>query len=80
MSALVDPYTNMSFVTPYLAIQFDVSPKVLLEPYSIYTPIGESILAKKVYRNCPMLILYKVFLCDLVELDMTDFNVILGMD
>lgn len=43
---------DLNFVTPYLFMSFDVSPKILLEPYLIYTPISDSMLAKRVYRNC----------------------------
>ena len=37
-------------------------------------------MARKVYKNCPVSILHRVIPCDLVELDMVDFYVILGMD
>lgn len=44
------------------------------------TPIGASIIARKVYRNYPICILHILLPCDLVKLDMIDFDVILGMD
>jgi len=53
---------------------------VLLEPFSVSTPIGDSIVAKMVYRRCPLSLSYIVTLVDLVELDMLDFDVILGID
>ena len=40
----------------------------------------ESILAKKVYRDCVIFINQKNTMADLVELDIVDFDVILGMD
>ncbi|WMV25494.1 hypothetical protein MTR67_018879 [Solanum verrucosum] len=53
---------------------------VLLNYFYVSTPIGESIVAKGVYRNCPVSLSFRVTHIDLVELDMLDFNVILGMD
>ena len=70
----------MSFVTPYIAGDFGISPKVLAEPFSVSTPVGKTIIARRVYRNCPIMISQKSMSADLVELEMTDFNVILGMD
>ena len=77
---LLDPGANLSFVTPFLAHRFDVHSEILLDPFLVCTPVGESILAKRVYRNCPISVLHKIIPCDLIELDMIDFDVILGMD
>ena len=44
------------------------------------TPIGESIIVSRVYRNCPVFICDRRTQADLIELDMTDFDVIMGMD
>ena len=32
------------------------------------------------YRDCPVTVLHRVILADLIELDMVDFDLILGMD
>uniref|UniRef100_M1DAF1 Gag-pol polyprotein n=1 Tax=Solanum tuberosum TaxID=4113 RepID=M1DAF1_SOLTU len=77
---LLDPSATLSFVTPYVAMRFDVLPNVLLEPSSMSTPIGDSVMPKRVYRKCPTSLFYRFTLIDLVELDMLDFDVILGMD
>ncbi|KAG5572875.1 hypothetical protein H5410_062641 [Solanum commersonii] len=50
--ALLDPGASLSFVTLYVAMNFDVLPEKLLEPFSVSTPVGESILADRVYRDC----------------------------
>ncbi|KAH0776452.1 hypothetical protein KY290_007863 [Solanum tuberosum] len=78
--ALLDPRASLSFVTPYVANKFDVLPERLGEPFCVSTPVGESILAEKVYRDCPISINHNSTMTDLVELDMVDFDVILGMD
>ncbi|KAH0722658.1 hypothetical protein KY290_005316 [Solanum tuberosum] len=59
---------------------FDVLPEQLLEPFSVSTHIGEYILAERVYRDCPVSVKQKSTMADLIELDMEDFDVILGMD
>jgi len=38
-------------VTPYVAMKFDVSLEILLEPFSLYSRISNSIFAKWVHRN-----------------------------
>jgi len=78
--ALLDPEASLYFVTPYVAMNFDVLPEQLLEPFSVSTPVGESILPERVYRDCTIFVNHKSTMADLVELDMVDFDVILGMD
>ncbi|KAH0721575.1 hypothetical protein KY285_005148 [Solanum tuberosum] len=78
--ALLDPGATLSFVTPYIAVKFDVSPETLSEPFSVSTPVGDRVIARRVYKNCPITVSQKVTSADLVELEMVDFDVILGMD
>ena len=78
--ALLDPVANLSFVTPSFANQFEIFPEKLLEPFCVSTPVRESILAKRFYRDCHVTINHNNTMVDLVELDMLDFDVILGMD
>ena len=46
----------------------------------MFTPEGESVVAKRVYRNCPIMLPNRFSYVELVELDMFDFDVILCMD
>ena len=46
----------------------------------VTTPVGESVVTNKVYRNCPKMMPNRVKHVDLVELNMVDFDVILGMN
>ncbi|MCQ8082150.1 hypothetical protein NP492_23805, partial [Salmonella enterica] len=78
--ALLDPGATLSFVTPYIAVQFSVSPETLSEPFSVSTPVGDPVIARRVYKNCPVTVSQKVTSADLVELEMVDFDIILGMD
>ena len=63
-----------------IAIQFSVSPETLSEPFSLSTPVDDPVTARRAYRNFPITVSQKVTSEDLVELEMVDFNVILGMD
>ncbi|KAG5629471.1 hypothetical protein H5410_001188, partial [Solanum commersonii] len=80
VDVVTDPGASLSFLTPYVAMNFDVLPEKLIELFSVSTPVGESILAERVYRGCTIFANHKSTMADLVELDMVDFNVILGMD
>ena len=63
-----------------IARKFKRTKELLVKPFEVSTPIGESIIASRVYRN------YIVSICDrdtlayLVELYMVYFDVITGMD
>ena len=65
----------MSFV----AKRFDVSPDVLLDVFTVSNPIGESIVANRVYRNFHVSLSDRVTYVDLVELEILNFNVIICM-
>ena len=44
------------------------------------TPVDESIVSKRVYRNYPIILPSRVSYVELVELNMLNFDVIWGMD
>ena len=67
-------------MTPLVVMKFFVLPDNFVELFSVTTPVGDSIVAKRVYKSCPILLSNRATLVDLVELDMLDFDVILGMD
>lgn len=43
--ALLDPQATL-FLTLYNSIDFGVTPKFLLESFSMYVPVGNSVIAK----------------------------------
>lgn len=45
---------TLSFVMPYVVMRFDVLLDVLLDHFSVCTPIGNSIAAKGIYKMCPI--------------------------
>ena len=77
---LLDPGFNLSFVTPLVAKKFDILPDILHDPFIVSTPVGESVVAKRGYKNCPIMFPNRVSYVDLVEIDMLDFDIILGTD
>lgn len=44
---LLDPRANLSFVNPYVPVKFRMQPESLFESFSVFTPVGESTLAKE---------------------------------
>ena len=77
---LLVPRESLTFVTPYVSNQFDIPLEKFCERFCVSTLVGESILLERVYRDCPIFINHKNPIADLVELDMVEFDVILGMD
>ena len=77
---LLDPQESLSAATPYVSNQFELLPEKICEPFCVSTPIGEPILAERVYRNCLISIKQNNIMVDLVELDLVDFDVILCID
>ncbi|XP_069155722.1 uncharacterized protein [Solanum lycopersicum] len=46
-----DPGATLSFVTPYIAVQFNVSPKTLSEPLSVSTSDGDPVKARRTLKD-----------------------------
>ncbi|XP_075074479.1 uncharacterized protein LOC142162073 [Nicotiana tabacum] len=77
---LMDPGSTFSYVTPYFALDFGIEPEQLFEPFSVPTPMGDPIIASHIYRGCVIIIKDQETIIDLIELEMIDFDVIMGMD
>ena len=77
--ALLDPGDTLSFFTPLVAKKFDIFTNTVHESFIGSTPMGYSVVAKRVYKNCPIMLPNRVSYVELVELDMLDFDIILGM-
>ncbi|KAF3684292.1 hypothetical protein FXO37_01413 [Capsicum annuum] len=43
----LDPEASLSFVTPYIAVDFRLSPEILAEAFSVSTPVGKTIIAQR---------------------------------
>ncbi|XP_069145663.1 uncharacterized protein [Solanum lycopersicum] len=79
-SANVVTGSTLSFVTPLLALTFEIFSKVLHDLIVVSTPLGENVRTDRVYKDCLIFLSGKTMCADLVELPMHDFDVILGMD
>ena len=74
------PRATLTVVTLLIAVILGVSLETPSEPFLVSTPVGDLVIARWVYRNCPVTVSQKVTSADLVELEMVDFDVIIGMD
>ena len=77
---LMDSRSSLSYMTPLVAVNFEINAKKIPEPFLVSTPVGEPVVAKQVYKKFPINVLHRVMFADLIELDMVDFDIILGMD
>ncbi|XP_070009788.1 uncharacterized protein [Nicotiana sylvestris] len=77
---LIDPGSTLSCITPFIARKFGMVPEILSDPFAVSTPVGESIIARRVYRGCTVAVCGRQTSADLVELEMLDFDVIMDMD
>ncbi|WMV58483.1 hypothetical protein MTR67_051868 [Solanum verrucosum] len=73
---LLDPSATLYFVTPYVAMRFDVLPDVLLEPFSISTFVGDYIVAKRVQALSIQITLSSILTPTLASLVNTFTNII----
>ncbi|WP_353805583.1 hypothetical protein, partial [Acinetobacter baumannii] len=72
--------STLSYVTPFLALTFEILPEVLHDPIVVSTPLGENVRTNSAYKDCPIVVCGKTMCAHLVELSMHDFDVILGID
>ncbi|XP_070056698.1 uncharacterized protein [Nicotiana tomentosiformis] len=78
--ALIDPGSTLSYVTPYVAMEFGIEPEQVREPFSVSIPVGESIVAARVYKGYVVTVHGWDTVADLIELGMVDLDVIMGID
>ncbi|XP_070015250.1 uncharacterized protein [Nicotiana sylvestris] len=76
----MDHGSTFSYVTPYFSINLGLEPEQLSEPFLVSTLVGESVKVTKVYRGCIVSVQGRNTKAELIELEMVDFNVIMGMD
>ena len=78
--ALIDPGSTLLYVTPFIDGNFKRTLKLLVKPFEVSTLISESIIARRVYRNCIVTICDRNTLDEHVELDVVDLDIVMGMD
>ncbi|XP_070019338.1 uncharacterized protein [Nicotiana sylvestris] len=80
MYALIDPGSTLLYISPFVASKWNREPELLHKSFEVSTPIGESVVVRRVYRSCDVKIHDRHTLADLHELEMVDFDIIMGMD
>ncbi|XP_070012889.1 uncharacterized protein [Nicotiana sylvestris] len=76
----MDPDSTFSYMTPYFAINLGLEPEQLSEPFLVSTLVGKSVKVTRVYRGCIVSVQGRNTKGDLIELEMVDFDVTMGMD
>ena len=77
---LFDSGATLSFVSPSFALCLDMRFNVLNSPLTVLTLVGEVYLINRFLSGCEVCIEDEILLVDLVELEILEFDVILGMD
>ena len=77
--SLLNLDSTLYFIAPLIAEKFEIFPHILNESFMVSTPMGESVVAKRLYRNCSIVFPNRVSHVELVELYMFEFDVIFGL-
>lgn len=77
---LFDPGSTHSYISPVLAKCIFMNSVGLEDPFLVSIPVEEIILVYRGYRECRIIVGEMETLATLLVLDMSDFDVILGMD
>lgn len=78
--ALLDPGFTHSYVSPTIAKSLFVGRVQLEKSFLLATPTGETILVKEWHQPCKVMVGELKTTANLMLLDMSNFDVILGMD
>ncbi|XP_070045324.1 uncharacterized protein [Nicotiana tomentosiformis] len=77
--ALIDTGSNLSYGTLLVASKFWIEPE-LIKHFDVSTLIGDTVIARRVYRYCIVVVHSHYTVEDLIELDIVEIYVIMGMD
>ncbi|XP_070022984.1 uncharacterized protein [Nicotiana sylvestris] len=72
--------STYSYLSSYFASYLGMPRDSLSAHVYVSTPVGDSIIVDRVYRSCAVIIGTLDTSVDLLQLDMVDFDIILGMD
>jgi len=78
--ALFDSGAAHSCISTSIASWLELLSHKVHVDFSIGLPTGETITCPRMYKNYPLFKGGKIFMVDLIQFDLSDFNLILGMD
>ncbi|XP_073037913.1 uncharacterized protein [Primulina eburnea] len=77
---LFDSGATHSFISKRFTKKLGLTPELLVEPFRVATPTSKTIEILRVHRKCKICINEHLFQAELKQLNMVEFDVILGMD
>lgn len=77
---LIDPGSMNSFISHVFASQIGIEPQLLDFKLCVGTPVGAPMVTELVCKSCIIWVGDQELTADLILLQMSDFDVILGMD
>ena len=77
---LFDSGASHSFITTSVVIELGLEVKALEDPFYVSSPLGIKARIGMIYRGCELEISGILLTVDLRVMDMSEFDVILGMD
>ena len=80
MHALVDPSSTHSYICIEQLSDKLPSVEPLAYDMLLTSPLGHSVKANRVYKQCPLMVHDREFSVDLIALPFHEFDLILGMD
>ena len=77
---LFDSGAAHSFIAASVMIELGLEAETLEEPFYLSSPLGIRVRIRMIYRGCELEIQGILLIVDLRIMDMSEFDVILGMD
>ena len=78
--AFLDLRDTLSFLTQYIAVNFDIRQETFWQPFLVSFGFGDPILTRREVKNNPIIFSQKIISADLVAFEIVEFDMILGMD
>ncbi|KAL4376309.1 hypothetical protein GQ457_02G020130 [Hibiscus cannabinus] len=78
--ALLDNGSTHSYISRTVSQNLPIPSETTENALTVMSPVGQSVLVNKVFRRCPLMVQDEIFLADLMELPLEEFDLILGMD
>ncbi|XP_073066032.1 uncharacterized protein [Primulina eburnea] len=77
---LFDCGATHSFISKRFTKKLRLIPEILVEPFRVATPTSKTIETHRVHRDCEICINDHLFQAELIQLNMVEFDAILGMN